>query len=642
MEETSLFGTNPEFTAKDVEADFDGDGTVEFGEALPDANVLLGSAQAFDVYAKELQTTAERLGAQRGRRLHGPRGDDPDDERVLRELEELALRVRRRRDGAGVRRDLAALGHHRHPVRASRSSTPASSRAWPAPTRRAPTRSAPGLGELTDSIGQLRDEEADGARLRAGGGRPARRRQPGARLRHRRPDLAGGGAAGSRDRRVRLRWAALALVLLLAPTSAGAAEPWQDADAVRGGLLDAQLALGGGDADAARTALEGLPEVDPELQAAGRGRDRGRTTRRAFAGLRGRIWTALLADCRAARDRRHGAGRPGDARAPGSTSASTARPRASRAPRPTPRSRSTPWPPGGSTPPPPRRRSATTCSTRTTRACARPSRTCSRRRSATSPTSAPRPRAAPPGYFAIIRDAYAAQRGSARRRRRDRGARPPGRRATTAALQEVRDAVAAFRAVALTPEELARRAGQSVRFIDLVRVEYGRGVHDGQVTKAFEINEATELRARDDRGLRRPAADARGAEPGGDEADRRRPRSRLGDPAQRRQRARGRRARRAGGAHGSHRDDLDALFPRGVDAIRLRLGLRRGRRPARPGRRPGQRGPVRAGRARPAGGVRPARHGHRAAPDGPRAAPRRPHRGAACGTATAATRASPR
>ncbi len=58
MEETSLFGTNPDFTAKDVQADFDGDGTVEFGEVLPDANVLLGSAQAFDGYAKELATTA--------------------------------------------------------------------------------------------------------------------------------------------------------------------------------------------------------------------------------------------------------------------------------------------------------------------------------------------------------------------------------------------------------------------------------------------------------------------------------------------------------------------------------------------------------------------------------------------------------
>jgi hypothetical protein len=58
MAETALFGTREDFVAKGVEPDLDGDGTVEFGEVLPDANVLLGTAQAFDAYAKELQTSA--------------------------------------------------------------------------------------------------------------------------------------------------------------------------------------------------------------------------------------------------------------------------------------------------------------------------------------------------------------------------------------------------------------------------------------------------------------------------------------------------------------------------------------------------------------------------------------------------------
>ena len=48
-------------------------------------------------------------------RLHGDHGDDPDDERVLRGMEELALHRRRERDRARLRRRLAALGHRRHP-----------------------------------------------------------------------------------------------------------------------------------------------------------------------------------------------------------------------------------------------------------------------------------------------------------------------------------------------------------------------------------------------------------------------------------------------------------------------------------------------------------------------------------------------
>jgi hypothetical protein len=56
--ETTLFGTNPDFVAADVEADLDGDGSIELGEALPEANMLLGSAKTFDSYARELQTSA--------------------------------------------------------------------------------------------------------------------------------------------------------------------------------------------------------------------------------------------------------------------------------------------------------------------------------------------------------------------------------------------------------------------------------------------------------------------------------------------------------------------------------------------------------------------------------------------------------
>jgi high-affinity iron transporter len=47
-----------------------------------------------------------------------------------------------------------------------------------------------------------------------------------------------------------------------------------------------------------------------------------------------------------------------------------------------------------------------------------------------------------------------------------------------------------FRAAPLTPDEQARRAGQLLRFLALVPVEYGRGVTDGVVMVPFELQEA--------------------------------------------------------------------------------------------------------------------------------------------------------
>ena len=57
--ETSVFGTEPKFVAKGVEADLDGNGKVEFPEALPDADFLLAAATDFVKYAKELDTKAK-------------------------------------------------------------------------------------------------------------------------------------------------------------------------------------------------------------------------------------------------------------------------------------------------------------------------------------------------------------------------------------------------------------------------------------------------------------------------------------------------------------------------------------------------------------------------------------------------------
>jgi hypothetical protein len=58
--ETSTFGTEPRFTAKGVEPDLDGDGKVEFGEALPDADFLVAAARDFESSAKELDAAARK------------------------------------------------------------------------------------------------------------------------------------------------------------------------------------------------------------------------------------------------------------------------------------------------------------------------------------------------------------------------------------------------------------------------------------------------------------------------------------------------------------------------------------------------------------------------------------------------------
>ncbi len=56
--ETSLWGTEPKFAAKGVTPDLDGDGKVEFGEAVPDADFLVAAAKDFASNAKDLDAAA--------------------------------------------------------------------------------------------------------------------------------------------------------------------------------------------------------------------------------------------------------------------------------------------------------------------------------------------------------------------------------------------------------------------------------------------------------------------------------------------------------------------------------------------------------------------------------------------------------
>lgn len=58
LTESTLWGTRPEFIAADVQSDLNGNGSQEFGEVLPEANMLKGTADEMDRYAGELQASA--------------------------------------------------------------------------------------------------------------------------------------------------------------------------------------------------------------------------------------------------------------------------------------------------------------------------------------------------------------------------------------------------------------------------------------------------------------------------------------------------------------------------------------------------------------------------------------------------------
>lgn len=56
--ESALYGTEPTFTIPNVAADFDGNGTKDLGDALPDAYVLKAGAELLQKYANDLDAAA--------------------------------------------------------------------------------------------------------------------------------------------------------------------------------------------------------------------------------------------------------------------------------------------------------------------------------------------------------------------------------------------------------------------------------------------------------------------------------------------------------------------------------------------------------------------------------------------------------
>jgi high-affinity iron transporter len=103
------------------------------------------------------------------------------------------------------------------------------------------------------------------------------------------------------------------------------------------------------------------------------------------------------------------------------------------------------------------------------------------------------------GYFAILAPAFKEQRGEAQlagvqARFDDLLAAALEGGNVPAAIARVDDALRGFRAAPLSEAEQARRAGQMLRYIKLVPIEYGRGIRNGQVAIDLEIREATTFR----------------------------------------------------------------------------------------------------------------------------------------------------
>lgn len=107
--------------------------------------------------------------------------------------------------------------------------------------------------------------------------------------------------------------------------------------------------------------------------------------------------------------------------------------------------------------------------------------------------------AAAQGYFTILQPAYLEQRQAAATANLAANFVALTKATlvdttTPAALQAqlttIDGALDGFRAAPLLPAEQAQRAGQLLRFLNLVGVEYGRGVRNGTVTSDLEIREA--------------------------------------------------------------------------------------------------------------------------------------------------------
>ena len=185
LTEGMLWGTRPEYTA-DVKADLNGDGKVEFGEAAA-GRARLHSRRGCvrPLRARALHQGAS-LAADPVGRVHGAGGDGAHHERVLRPVEGVALRPRRRGDRRLVQRRLPAVGHRRHHRRARGRLSTASSPAIAEVDAAGAAQTRSELSGLASFIADLRAQERP-----ATASRPSRQTQLGVEAQERGSAVAG-------------------------------------------------------------------------------------------------------------------------------------------------------------------------------------------------------------------------------------------------------------------------------------------------------------------------------------------------------------------------------------------------------------------------------------------------------------------
>ena len=103
------------------------------------------------------------------------------------------------------------------------------------------------------------------------------------------------------------------------------------------------------------------------------------------------------------------------------------------------------------------------------------------------------------GYWAMLAPTFAEQRGAdalaaAEAKWEQLSAASLGSGDVPATVAALEEQLRGFRAAPLSADEQVRRAGQLLRFLSLVPVEYGRGVRNGRVTLDLEIREAVTFR----------------------------------------------------------------------------------------------------------------------------------------------------
>ena len=105
------------------------------------------------------------------------------------------------------------------------------------------------------------------------------------------------------------------------------------------------------------------------------------------------------------------------------------------------------------------------------------------------------------GYFGILQTDFSSKRGESETSAVQSQLSALQRAALAGDLEtvsrlddQIKAALANYEPVALTADDIAKRAQLLYLFIDLTQVEYGRGVQNGQVTIAIEMQEATTFR----------------------------------------------------------------------------------------------------------------------------------------------------